>query len=169
MRRMTKPRHILSSSGLAASLLTSLVVTVLGCGGDGTNPGTADMATTKTTLTLTGVPTGCPATETAADLYTSVVKNSCAIDGCHGTNGTSFTISAAADLNSKWVGIKSPLYTAVTMPFVTANSVNNSFIMYKLTGSQGNYGLQMPETGGPLSSAQLCKFVSWINSGAPAQ
>ena len=120
-------------------------------------------------LTLKGVPTNCPASETAADLYTTVVQNTCAVSGCHGASGTSFQITAAADMHTKWVGVKSSLYASsgVTMPYVTANDVNSSFLMYKLTGSQGKFGAAMPEGLGMLDSTKLCKFVAWINNSAP--
>jgi hypothetical protein len=151
------------------TLLTAVLVsaTGTGCGGP-TTTGTMDMASAGG-LTLKNVPTGCPSSETAADLWTSVVQPTCAVAGCHSTGGTSFALTAAADMHSKWVGVNSALYPQVGMPYVTANNLNTSFLMYKITGSQGKYGAQMPQTGIPLSTANMCKFVAWINSGAPAQ
>ena len=115
---------------------------------------------------MSNLPTGCPSSQTASDLYTTVVANSCATASCHGNNGTSFQLGSAADLRDKFVGKSSKLYAGVSMPYVTANDVNKSWIMYKLTGSQGQFGSKMP-LGGSLTNEQLCKFVAWINSGAP--
>lgn len=116
-------------------------------------------------LTLMNVPTGCPTSESAADLYTTVVANTCAVANCHGQNGNAFLLQNPADLRAQWVNKPSKLYAAVAQPFVTPNDVNKSWIMYKLTGSQGPYGSKMPSAGA-LTSDQVCKFVAWINSGA---
>lgn len=157
-------------SGVPALGALTLIVTsaaMVGCGGNTPGMTGTDMAGGTGGLTLKNLPTGCPATETAADLYTTVVLPKCAIPGCHAANGTSFSITSAADMHTKWVGVKSSLYAAaVSFPYVTANNSSQSFLLYKLTNSQGNNGGQMP-VGGALSSSEICKFVSWINSGAP--
>ena len=95
-----------------------------------------------------------------------MIANNCAVSGCHGQNSVSFQLSSAADLHTKWVGQRSNLYSGVALPLVTANNLEQSFVMYKLTGSQGQNGSRMPNTGAALTSAQICKFVAWINSGA---
>lgn len=153
------------ASGAGTCCFSVLLVAGTGCGGTSDTLPTTDLGST-TTLTLKNVPTGCPTTETAADLYSSVVMNNCAVASCHGPGGTSFQLSSAADLHTKWVGQRSTLYSGVTFPLVTAGSVDKSFLMYKITGSQDSYGSRMPNTGTALTSAQICKFVAWIESGA---
>ena len=159
-----KNRQPLRLARVAAGLPVALCLAA-GCGGTANN-GTPDLSTPAVTLTLKNVPTGCPTTETAADLYTTVVSTSCALNGCHGQNSTSFHLLSATDLHDQWVGKRSNLYAGVTQPFVTAGDVNASWVMYKLTGSQGQFGSQMPSTGSKLTDAQVCKFVAWISSGA---
>ena len=136
-----------------------------GCGGGGGSSTIADMTVVPAALTLANVPSGCPTTQTAAELYSTVVGPTCAVASCHGTNGTSFSLASATDMHDKWVGKRSGLYPAIAQPYVTATDLNQSWIMYKLTGSHGQYGSKMP-IGGTLTTAQLCKFVAWINSGA---
>jgi hypothetical protein len=155
----TAHRYLRVVSGLPL-----IIAIAAGCGGGGSTT-ISDMTVAPVKLTLTNVPTGCPTTETAADLYSTVVATSCALANCHSTNGTSFSLTSAADLHDKWVGKRSNLYPVISQPYVTAADLNQSWIMYKLTGSHGQYGSKMP-IGPALTTEQLCKFVAWINSGA---
>ena len=148
-----------------ALCLPLLVAVATGCGCGGGSSSTADLSVAPAKLTLTNVPTGCPTTETAADRYSTVVASSCALANCHGTSGLGYQLFSAADMRAQWIDKPVKLYSTVGLSYITPGDLNKSFIMYKLTGSQGQYGGMMPSTGA-LTSAQICKFVAWIGSGA---
>ena len=55
------------------------------------------------------------------------------------------------------------------MVYVEPGNPENSYIMYKLTGTQaevGGEGVQMPKDLDPLSTAELDTIEAWIRSGA---
>ncbi len=123
--------------------------------------------------TVTGLPSCTTATVTATSLYNDIVKGTCATStSCHGPGSMiHYAISSAADIKTMWVGVKAD--QDPTMNRITANDVNHSYVMYKLTGEQTKVaaadvaGKQMPRSGPPyLTNDQLCEFVNWINSGA---
>jgi hypothetical protein len=122
---------------------------------------------------VTGLPTNCTGVVTSAMLYTEVVQGTCATStSCHAPGSTSpYSIGSAAQIDPTWVGVKST--EAPTMNRVTANNVNQSYVMYKIMGQQTEVaaanmaGARMPRNGPPyLSPMQICDFVQWINGGA---
>ena len=149
-------------------LLLPLTMAATGCGGTGTGSGdmrsAGDMPASG--RALKNLPTGCPTSETAADLYSTLVQSTCAVTGCHGMTQVIFQITSAADLHAKWVG-KISMEGANSLPYITANNLDKSFLMYKIMGQQsGAEGQRMPNTGINLTNAQICKFIAWIESGA---
>lgn len=120
--------------------------------------------------TAVGVPSGCPASATANEVY-AIVQTKCAIANCHGTNSVHFQITSAADMKTKWVNKKADQADNSTlMPYVTPSDVNKSYVVYKLIGEQGKVspygGVTMPQGSAMLTSAQICTFTAWIKSGA---
>ena len=118
---------------------------------------------------LTGLPMDCAAGVTAAMLYDTEVHLHCAtIEGCHADIPSHFSIFSGADLLSRWVTQPS---TESCLSYVTPGDVNGSYVLYKLTGQQGKLGpdtgAQMPSNAQPLGHDDLCKFISWVQGGAP--
>ncbi len=142
-------------------LLFPFTLAVPGCGG---TPVGVDMGTTG--RALKNLPTGCPATETSDDLYSTLVKPTCATPACHvAGNQLFFSIGKASDLHDQWVGKTSS--EGGGLPDVTASNLDKSFLMYKITGQQTQAeGARMPNTGVNLTDAQICKFIAWIKGGA---
>lgn len=120
--------------------------------------------------TVTGLPKSCPTETVDADkLFTGVVQSTCATDGCHGANNSKiFSITSAAEMKSKWVGVNSQ--QASKLPRVKGNDIDQSYIMYKLMSQQskvqGQGGIMPLGAAMPLPDAQLCKFITWIKTGA---
>jgi hypothetical protein len=117
--------------------------------------------------TLVGLPT-CSGTGVTADsLYASIVEGSCAGAKCHGGGAGGLTMTSAATFKANTVGVAST--ETMLMPRVSANNLNQSYLLYKLLGQQknaGGKGGRMPEGGPELSDDDLCQFITWISEGA---
>jgi hypothetical protein len=120
---------------------------------------------------VTGLPTDCTGTVNSTKLYTDVVGVRCALSNCHGGAGAPYyRIDSASDMVTKWVGQMS--LGNNSMNFITAGNVNQSYVMYKVTGQQGKVvpaayaGNQMPLGNTPLDHDELCELIQWINQGA---
>ncbi len=89
----------------------------------------------------------------------------CAAIGCHDRIGRQQGLQLnAGQAYASIVGVAS-----VEMPSlmrVTPNDPANSYLYRKVTGS-GITGVRMPQTGTPLSDAQLKLIRDWIRRGAP--
>ena len=120
--------------------------------------------------TVTGLPTDCVGTVTADTLYADVVGNNCALDGCHGgVTARYFRIETAAEMGTAWVN--QPALGPMSMNFISPFDLDQSFVLYKLTGEQHKVtpfsGGAMPPMGRtPLTHDQLCEFVQWVTQGA---
>jgi hypothetical protein len=119
---------------------------------------------------VVALPSGCPSSATAANVY-SIVQTSCAINSnCHGTSSSHFQIASVADVKTLWVNVNAD-QALVPFPRVTPSNVNRSYLLYKLVGQQNKVapspacGAQMP-SGSTLTQAQICTFVAWVSSGA---
>lgn len=116
------------------------------------------------------VVTNCTAaTVTAATIYSTIIMNNCAGTGCHrGVNGNQPPVmgNSGTDLIAALVGQPS----SNTMNYITANDVDNSYLLYKVFGQQQKVpsggGSQMPLGVDPLSTADMCTLVNWVRSGA---
>lgn len=155
--------------GLAACGNNTSSSTDLGTsgGGDMATQGAADMTQTGD-MTMAPpkltVPAGCDTTqaETANNLITLVTAK-CFGGTCH-NNGSVPSMKTAAEL----LALKGKASSSA-LPYVTANDIDKSYLLYKLTGEQlkvanGN-GSKMPQTGSLLDS-ELCRFVRWVKNGA---
>lgn len=120
---------------------------------------------------VTGLPTDCGGTVNADFLWNTVVLGRCAISDCHGgATARYYRIDSAAEMSAKWIG--QPSLGFGSMNFITAGSVDQSYIMYKVTNQQlsvvsaQNGGAQMPLNNAPLNHDELCTFIQWITQGA---
>ncbi|MFO0578570.1 MAG: hypothetical protein U1A78_31590 [Polyangia bacterium] len=138
-----------------------------GSTGDMATQGAADMTQTGD-MTMAPpkltVPAGCDTTqaETAANLNT-LVQAKCYGGTCH-NNGSLPSMKSAAEL----LALKNKSSSS-SLPYVTPNDIDKSYLLYKLTGEQlkvpnGN-GSKMPQTGSLLDS-EVCRFVRWVKNGA---
>ncbi len=121
-----------------------------------------------------------------------IFQTNCSTSGgiCHGTTsvttmmqprpylGPSFGTLDVATLAMVHDGIVgTPSGELPTMPYVTKNDPTQSFLFYKIAGTQGSLtctdtfasppcGLSMPFGGMPISAADQATIKSWIEQGA---
>jgi hypothetical protein len=146
------------------------------CGGN--NTGTmdlghkTDMETSKSDMTMTPpmltIPGTCTQTTvTASSFYSTIITPNCAVSGCHnGATPPNYSGGAAA-FRTSVVGVQA--IEVPTLDYVQANTPNNSFFLYKITGQQGQFsngGVQMPNGQAPLSATDQCTLINWVRSGA---
>lgn len=169
----------------AISFAALALIGAAACGGDTTT--TTDMGMTAHDMTTTqtmdmtvvpptfDVPTGCtPNTTTtlaSSSLYTNIISPKCATTNCHVTGATPPNYSGgAATFSANVKNVSAGRPQNPTMQYIKPNDLNNSFILYKVTGQQGKVqfgGAQMPQNGPPyLSPTDQCTLISWVNSGA---
>ena len=124
--------------------------------------------------TVTGLPTDCAGdVVTAQAVYSGLVSSTCATNSsCHAAGAPRWTAGSANDLKAAWVN-KNADGASPSMPFVTPNDLNRSYVMYKVTGQQRNAstdsttaGSTMPLGGPALTHDQLCLLIQWIKAGA---
>ncbi len=154
------------------------VLLVAACGSS--NTGTMDLGTHKTDMEsaikmdMTMVPpmltipgTCTQTTVMASSFYGTIITPNCATVGCHnGTQPPNYSGGAAA-FRTAVVGVQAS--EAPGIDYVQANNPNNSFLLYKITGQQGQFpggGVQMPDGTAPLSAADQCTLINWVRSGA---
>jgi hypothetical protein len=150
------------------------------CGGGTTPSNTTDMSTNTTRDMATGtpvdmamappkltVPAGCTPTmagQTSSTLYSTIVMSKCAGQTCH-SNLTVPALKSAADV----LALKNKQSSTPSMPYVTPGNIDNSYLLYKLTGEQlkvpSGSGGRMPE-GMVLTDSDICKFIQWVATGA---
>lgn len=150
------------------------------CGGGTTPSNTTDMSTNTMRDMATGtpadmamappmltVPAGCTpmmAGQTSSTLYSTIVMAKCSGQTCH-SNLTVPALKSAADV----LALKNKQSSTPSMPYVTPGNINNSYLLYKLTGEQlkvpSGSGGRMPE-GSPLPDSDICKFIQWVATGA---
>lgn len=132
----------------------------------------ADMASADMTSggpKVMGLPSCTDKNVTADLVFTSVGKASCANGRCHSTGAGGLTFTDGATMKSAMVGKKSG--QATTLDVVKASNVDQSYLIYKLMDQHlaagvGGRGELMPKGGSKLPSADLCKFVVWVQEGA---
>lgn len=124
---------------------------------------------------------GCPVTPTPTAtlpptldaIQTNIFSPRCAIPGCHDatTHVESLDLSAGSAY-AQLVGIAPATDVARLKGLlrVDAEHPDNSFLLIKLEGPPvltSDEGLRMPETGSPLSDAEIQLISAWIAQGAP--
>jgi hypothetical protein len=135
---------------------------------------------TEIIAAVNSVLTGCPATPTATPtlpatldaIQSSIFSPRCALPSCHdaATHVQDLDLSAGHAL-AQLVGV-SPTTEAANarnLRRVDPGHPSNSFLLIKLTGPPlltPDEGLRMPETGAPLSDAEIARIGEWI-AGLP--
>lgn len=129
----------------------------------------ADMATTPPDMVPPKLDTtGCAAANvTASAFYGTIVSGTCTTpNGCHGTGGTLPVMDTMANFIANTKGKQS----SNGMNYVTANDVDKSYLLYKVTGQHVKVtqfpGVQMPSGKTPYTAAQQCQMINWVKSGA---
>ncbi len=145
-------------------LLVSLIplATAIGCGVKDTHP-VEDTALNEGNESGTGG-SGSAELSYAADILPIFEAATCTSGYCHGdgTDNGGFSLDGAP---ASFVNQPS----SAGMVYVEPGSPENSYLMYKLMGTQadvGGGGVQMPADRPPLSEAELDTIESWILSGA---
>jgi hypothetical protein len=156
---------------LAAALVLSA------CGGPMMNPGDAGHDAgidAGSKAHLSGLPDcGTPSDAgTVADVFNTLTINyGCSAGGCHG--GMPFfnfhLDNDAGSLRDAWVNVKS-LQSPLNR--VTPGDIDQSYVIYKLWGQQADagadgFGDRMPQGAPPVTNADLCQVINWVNAGAP--
>lgn len=163
-----------------ATSALALVVFTVACGGDG--GGGTDMSSSNKDMSTSGtpdmtvvpptfdVPAGCnTATVTLATVY-PIISANCALSGCHVAGSTSPQMSP--DMNTfktNVVGVSSGRSPSSLKYIAQNNDLNNSFLLYKITGQQAKAqfgGDQMPYMKAALSATDQCTIINWVRSGA---
>ena len=151
---------------MTSSILRLVPVFVIaGCGGSQSMNSSPDLAP----ATVTELPQGCQSGVTGAMLYADVLGHNCASrTACHGAaQPMEYSVTSAAALQTMWVN--KPSIEVPSMPYVTPNDVDHSYVMYKVMGQMGKVGgsgNRMPNGGPYLTDAEVCELVSWIQGGA---
>jgi hypothetical protein len=123
---------------------------------------------------------GCPAAPTPTAtlpptldaIQTTIFSPRCAIPSCHdaATHVENLNLSAGSAYG-QLVGVAPATDVARLKGLlrVDAGHPDNSFLLLKLEGSpalSSDEGLRMPETGSPLSTAEIQLITAWIAQGA---
>lgn len=126
-----------------------------------------DMTVVPPTFT---VPGSCAtATVNLAAVY-PIINTNCATVNCHRAGATA-PVMGPNDMNmfkTNVVGVTAGRQPS-TVNYVTASNLDNSFLVYKVTGQQGKVqfgGNQMPSNLPPLSATDQCTIINWVRSGA---
>lgn len=111
---------------------------------------------------------GSSLTGTLSSIQTNIFTSKCATSGCHSASSASAGLSLAAGQSfDQLVGVTSA--QLATMNRVTANDTANSYLIYKLEGTQssvGGSGSTMPRGSSALSNAEIQAIKDWMNAGA---
>ncbi len=129
---------------------------------------------------VNSVLTGCPATPTATPTFpatldaiqANIFSPRCALPSCHdsATHVENLDLSAG-NAAAQLVGVSPATGAAQARGLlrVDPGDPSNSFLVIKLTGPpllSSDEGLRMPETGAPLSDAEIAVVSQWI-AGLP--
>jgi hypothetical protein len=116
------------------------------------------------------VPGGCAvANVTLATVY-PIINTNCATVNCH-RSGATTPVMGPNDMNmfrTNVVNVSAARQPA-SLNYVTPNNLDNSFLVYKVTGQQAKVqfgGAQMPNNQPPLSATDQCTIINWVRSGA---
>lgn len=116
--------------------------------------------------------TGCATANVAlSSFYTNIIQNRCAKSDCHVANKTPPNYSGgAAAFKTAVVNVSTGRLDVPNMKYIVPNDIDNSFILYKVTGQQKKVpsgGVQMPDDGPPyLTTTEQCTLINWVRSGA---
>jgi len=162
-----RPLHWGAIAGAAGALLAAVALT--GCPGDidpsiqMPQPGTGGSGTGGTSGNCTGGNSG-----------DQIITSTCAISGCHDANGAA-TTGAGLDLTVN-SGIKSRLVGVMTggsifsmcggntTPYLNAGSNPATGLLIDKLQPSPPCGIQMPEVGPKLTSAQEACVVQWATT-----
>jgi hypothetical protein len=128
-------------------------------GGSGGGGGTADAG-----VKIIDLPTCTTETVAGTTLWNTIIQPKCA--GCHASvSAQKWQATSATEFLGVTVGV-----SAIGAPLkrVLPNDVHGSYLMWKIMGQQttvGGGGNRMPPPDA-LSTADRCKVINWINSGA---
>ena len=94
-----------------------------------------------------------------------ILANQCS--GCHGSNAAAPDVTG--DLCETLVGVSSAQLS--TMNYITANDVDNSYLIHKVKGTHldvGGGGQAMP-MGTPMSESDIAILETWVSTGASCE
>ena len=134
---------------------------------------TSDIAMLQPDMTTTmPIPPGCDTTTVVSgtQAYATITSSTgmrCMGAGCH-NNGT---LKPQFNTQATFMTAMAQNSTA-TMPYVTPNNPDQSYLLYKLRGLQTTVrnggGAQMPRTGTLLTNAEICTVYNWVLHSAPS-
>ena len=110
------------------------------------------------------VPAGCAtATVGLSSFYTNIISNTCAQANCHVSGGIPPLMGPGnmAMFKTNVIGVSAGR-TPSSLKLVATNDLNNSFLIYKITGQQTKVqsgGSQMPNNLAALTATQQCQIV----------
>lgn len=116
------------------------------------------------------VPGGCAQTTVGlTSFYTNIISNTCSQVNCHRSGGIMPFMGPAnmAMFKTNVIGVSAARMPS-TLKYVTTNDLDNSFLVYKITGQQGKVqfgGSQMPNNLAALSATEQCQIINWVRTG----
>ena len=123
-------------------------------------------------VTTLPVPAGCNTQTVVTGTQAYTTLTTAANTRCMGGNCHNNSIKPLFSTQATFMAATINQASTATMPYVTPNSPDKSYILYKLRGLQATVrnggGAQMPRGGTPLTTAESCTMYNWVLHGAPA-
>jgi hypothetical protein len=105
-------------------------------------------------------------TATFSRVQTEIFDRSCALGGCHDTNGRQGDMILARGSSYAQI-VNRPSSEISSFARVEPQQPDRSYLYLKVTGAPGIVGEKMPFGGPYLSDSQLQLIRDWIRRGAP--
>jgi hypothetical protein len=104
--------------------------------------------------------------ETLMALQNDFFTPTCALAGCHSVGSAQAGLVLASGQSFGNL-VNTPSTQQPNLRRVLPFDPESSYLIRKLRGDAGISGDRMPRTGNFLSDAEIARFVTWINEGAP--
>ena len=153
-------------SRLLTAAATSLALTSLGCGGDGSTLGPDGRLLVEDCgiAVADGITVdGAAVTVTLSQLSAQIFTPNCS--GCHGSSPSENMSLLPDDIAASIIDVQSNQRPSLQR--IDPNNPDGSYLLQKVSGTGAK--AQMPLGGTPLSAAQIQLIVDWVNAGAPPE
>jgi len=166
---MMKRGRMTPISRLLTAAATSLALTSLGCGGDGSTLGPDGRPLVEdgpSDSDPVGNGDSTAVAVTLSQLSAEIFTPNCAFSGCHGSVPSENMSLLPDDIAASIIDVQSNQRPSLKR--IDPNNPDESYLLQKVSGTGAK--AQMPPLGGtPLSAAQIQLIVDWVNAGAPPE
>lgn len=163
---MMKRGRMTPISRLLTAAATSLALTSLGCGGDGSTLGPDGRLLVEDCgiAVADGITVdGAAVTVTLSQLSAQIFTPNCS--GCHGSFPSENMSLLPDDIAASIIDVQSNQRPSLKR--IDPCNSDGSYLLQKVSGTGAK--AQMPLGGTPLSAAQIQLIVDWVNAGAPPE